>query len=210
MGLIVRSEPFGTKYLEGYSQIKEMLQQARWLHFFEKFNGFHKEVTKTFARSFNGAEVEIGDIKFTITEVFIVEAMKLPRQGEFWFKNREFHNEAWRQILKTPGMDVSIFKKGIPNSKLKNKWRNMLLILQNFITCEGRFGTLYVYHIRLMMHFLEEEINLPFFLLHSLKSMASNVQKRVQFLETTLYHHGLVKILIEHHLRKWEIIGMIF
>ena len=84
----------------------------------------------------------------------------------------------------------------------------MLLILQKIITCEGRFGTLYVYHIQLMMHFLDKEINLPFFLLHSLKRMASNVQKRVQFLETNLYHHGLVKILIEHHLRKmgdnWE------
>ena len=34
--------------------------------------------------------------------------------------------------------------------------------------------------------------------------MTSNFQKRVQFLETTLYHHDLVKILIEHHLRKME------
>ena len=187
MGLIVRSEPVGTKYLEGYPKIREMLQQAGWLQFLEKFNGFHKEVTKTFARSFNGAEVEIGDVKFTITEAFIAEAAELPRQGERWFKNREFHNEACRQMLKTPGMDVSIFKKGIPSSALKNKWQNMFLILQKIITCEGRFGTLYVYHIRLMMHFLDEKINLPFFLLHSLKRMASNVQKTVQFLETTLY-----------------------
>ena len=163
MGLIVRIEPVGTKYLEGYPQIREMLQQAGWLQFLEKFNGFHKEVTKTFARSFNGAEVEIGDIKFNITEAFIAEAMELPRQGERWFKNRKFHNEAWRQILKTLGMDVSIFKKGIPSSALKNKWRNMLLILKKIITCEGRFGTLYVYHIHLMMHFLDEEINLPFY-----------------------------------------------
>ena len=74
MGLIVRSEPVGTKYLEGYPQIREILQQAGWLQFLEKFNGFHKEVTKTFAQSFNGAEVEIGDIKFTIIEAFIAEA----------------------------------------------------------------------------------------------------------------------------------------
>ena len=67
-------------------------------------------------------------------------------------------------MLKTPGMDIFVFKKGIPSSTLKNKWRNMLLILQKFITCEGRFGTLYVYHIRLMMNFLDEEINLSFFL----------------------------------------------
>ena len=155
MGLIVRSEPVRAKYLEGYPQIKEMLQQVGWLNFLEKFNGFHKEVTKSFARSFNRSEVEIGDVKFTITESFIAEATELPRQGERWFKNKEFHNEAWRQMLKTLGMDILVFKKGIPSSALKNKWRNMLLILQKFITCEGRFGTLYVFHIRLMMNFLD-------------------------------------------------------
>ena len=96
MGLIVRTEPVGTKYLEGYPQIREILQQAGWLQFLERFSGFHKEVTKTFARSFNGAKVEVGDIKFTVTEAFITEATRLPRQGERWFKNREFHNEAWK------------------------------------------------------------------------------------------------------------------
>ena len=74
MGLIVRKEPVGTKYLEAYPQIREILQQAGWLQFLEKFSGFHKEVTKTFARSFNGAEVEVGDIKCIITEAFIAEA----------------------------------------------------------------------------------------------------------------------------------------
>ena len=96
MGLIVRTKLVGTKYLEGYTQVREMLQQAGWFQFFEKFSGFHKEVTKTFARSFKGAKVEIGDNKFTIIEASIVEATEFPRQGERWFKNREFHNEAWK------------------------------------------------------------------------------------------------------------------
>ena len=38
--------------------------------------------------------------------------------------------------------------------------------------------------------------------------MASNVQKRIQFIDTTMHHHGLVKILIEFYLRSigdtWE------
>ena len=131
MGLIVRTEPIGTKYLEGYPQVREMLQQAGWLQFFEKFSGFHKEVTKTFARSFKGIEVEIGDIKFTITEASIAEVTEFPRQGERWFKNREFHNEAWKQILKSPGMDVTIFKKGIPSSALNKKWRTCCLSCKN-------------------------------------------------------------------------------
>ena len=68
MGLIVRTEPVGVKYMEGYPQVRELLQQARWLNFIEKFDGFHKEITKSFSRSSDGVEVEIRDIKFTITK----------------------------------------------------------------------------------------------------------------------------------------------
>lgn len=85
----------------------------------------------------------------------------------------------------------------------------MLLILQKFITCEGRFRCIYVYHIRLLMKFLENgNINLPFFLLNSLRRMASNVQKKIESVETTMYHHELVKILVEYRLKRirdtWE------
>lgn len=31
MGLIIRSEPTGEKYMEGYPQLKEMLQKVGWL-----------------------------------------------------------------------------------------------------------------------------------------------------------------------------------
>lgn len=106
-------------------------------------------------------------------------------------------------------MDVSMFRKGIPISSLKSKWRSMLLILQKFITYEGIFWCMYVYHIRLLMKFLENgEINLPFFLINSLRKKASNVQKKIEFIDTTMYHNGLVKILIEFHLKSigdtWE------
>jgi len=175
MGFIVRTEPVGEKYMEGYPQLKEMLQKVGWLNFIEKFDGFHKEITKSFAKSFDGIEVEIGDIKFVVTESFIIEAIELPRHGERWFKTKEFHSESWKVILRNLGMDVFVFRKGIHISTLKSKWRSMLLILQKFITCEGRFGCMYLYHIHLLMNFLENgETNLPFFLLNSLR-IASNV-----------------------------------
>ena len=98
-------------------------------------------------------------------------------------------------------MDTMVYKKGIPNTALKNKWRNLLLVLQNFITCEGRFGQMYVYHVRMMMHFLEgHQKNLSYFLLNSLNKMSTNVQQKIQCIENTMYHHGLVKILVEFHL----------
>lgn len=61
---------------------------------------------------------------------------------------------------------------------------------------------MYVHHIRLLKNFLENgEINLPFFLLNSLRRMASNVQKKIYFIDTTMYHQGLIKILIEVYLK---------
>lgn len=52
------------------------------------------------------------------------------------------------------------------------------------------------------MNFLENgTINLPFFLLNSLRRTSTNVQKKIESIETTMYHHGLVKILVEFHLK---------
>ena len=123
--------------MEGYPQFKEMLQKAGWLNFIENFDGYHKEIIKSFARSFDGTDVEIGDINFAVIKSFITEATKLPRHGERWFKNNEFHSESWKLILRNPGMDVSIFRKGIPISALKSKWWNMLLVLQKLSLVRG-------------------------------------------------------------------------
>ena len=84
-----------------------------------------------------------------------------------------------------------------------------MLIIQKFITCEGRFGEMYMYHTRLLMNFLENPtLNLPYFLLLSLKEMSTTVQKNIGDIEPHLYHHGLVRILIEDQLKKnkdtWE------
>jgi len=205
MGFIVRTELAGKKFLEEYPQTKELLQKKKCLQFIEKINGFHRDVKKTFARSFDGNEAEIGDIKITITESMITEATKLPRNGEKWFKNRGINGEDRKVFLKNPNMDTTIFRKGISSTALKSKWRNVLLILQNFVTCEGQFLYMYFYHIRMMMHFLEDhQMNLPYFLLYSLKKMVTNVQKRIQFRENTMHHHGLIKILVEFHLRSIE------
>ena len=99
-------------------------------------------------------------------------------------------------------MDISIFKKGIPVTTLKNKWRNLLLIIQKFVTCEGRFGNMFFYHGHPMMNFLDaNEINLPYFLLNSSRKMDGNIKRKIQSIDNAPYHHGLVKILIESHLK---------
>ena len=98
-------------------------------------------------------------------------------------------------------MDTSIFTKGIPVSYVKEEWTTLLLLVQKFLTCEGRFWVLYIYHAKVMMHFLGEDINLPYFLLSSLKKMCSIAQRNPGNIESHLYHHGLVKMLVEEQLK---------
>ena len=155
--------------MEGYPQVKEMVQKAQWLEFVEKFDGFNKEVTKSFARAFDGIEVEIGDIKFIVTTSLIAKATKLSRVGEKWCKNMGIEGEEWKAFLKNPGMDITIFRKGTPSIALRGKWINLLLVIQKKFTYEGIFGCIFFYHICLMMYFLKQnEINLPYFLLNGL------------------------------------------
>lgn len=126
-----------------------------------------------------------------------------------WFKNKSFDERSWRVILRNPGMDVTIFNRGMSVSALQEKWASLLLIIQKFITCEGRFRSMYMYQTHLLMNFLENQtLNLPYFLLNSLKKVSTTVQKNLGDVESHLYHHGLVKILIEKQLKEkkdtWE------
>ena len=147
--------------------------------------------------------MEIGDLKFRVTEASIAAATDFPEEGERWFKNKCLDEQAWRVILRNPGMDVTVFTRGIPIHALKEEWAGLLLIIKKFITCEGRFGTMYMYHTRLLMNFLEKQtLNLPYFLLLSLKKMSTTVQKNIGDIEPHLYHHGLVRILVEDQLKR--------
>ena len=129
MGKLLRAEPEGSNYLEGYPQVKDLLKKAKWLRFIQKFKGYNKEVTKTFARSFNGQIVEVGDLKFAVTEATIAAATGLPLDGERWFKNRSVDDQIWRTMLRNQGMDTTVFTRGIPVNVLKEEWYGLLLVI---------------------------------------------------------------------------------
>jgi len=50
MVVIVRIEPNGKKFMEGYPQVKQILQQAQWLEFIKILDDYDKEVTKYFLK----------------------------------------------------------------------------------------------------------------------------------------------------------------
>ena len=73
--------------------------------------------------------MEVGDLQFTITESSLAQATALPQTGERWFKNRTVEDQEWKNMLKNPGMDTSIFTKGIPVNVIKEEWTSLLLLV---------------------------------------------------------------------------------
>ena len=84
-----------------------------------------------------------------------------------------------------------------------------LVIITRLITCEGRFSTFKACHFRLLAHFeFGKLLNFPFHFWKSLGRMVSQIRKNVENLTHSMYHHGLIKMIILAELKKknqvWE------
>jgi hypothetical protein len=93
---------------------------------------------------------------------------------------------------------IDCCERGIHVSLLKVRWHGFLSVLKQFVTCEGRFGLVFPYHVRLLMHFIGFPLNVSFYLSRSLYKMLKRYKK--QSFESSLFHHGLIKMLLVHRL----------
>jgi len=101
------------------------------------------------------------------------------------------------------------WSRGVPRSWLQRPWDELVYIIQNFVNCEGRFSIVYLYHIKILQHLKREKIiNMPCYFLKSLSKMSMSIQKQTRNEEKSLYHYGLIKMLIVHQLQEhgitWE------
>ena len=91
-------------------------------------------------------------------------------------------------------------KIGVSVKFLKPEWRAFYEILVRYISCDGRFSHLHYYHLRILLALKGFKLNIPFYLLKSLKKMAHSIQTTIGNPDRSLFHHGLIKILIQHQL----------
>jgi hypothetical protein len=186
--------------------VTDKLSQVGWLVFIQSFKGFNLEVAREFSKTFDGTRVKVGDVQFQVNEEFISQATGLPQSGDKWFKNMKVKNIPWRSLLAYKKSQYHI--KGIPLELFHTRWHGLLLIIKQFITCEGRYGLIFYFHIRLLMVFLGFRLDFPFYLHRSLQKMSKFYQRPNQNPETSLFHHGLIRTLVECHLASvgdnWE------
>jgi hypothetical protein len=197
MAPVIRVEPNGSQTLFLYDDASEDLKSQGWDMFIKKFQGYNLQVAKEFTLTFDGYRAKVGDIQLEITEDFLSEATGLPLTGQKWFKNLKLDEVPWSLFVTSRKIDCC--DKGILVSLLKVRWHGLLAVLKQFITCEGHYGLVFLYHVRLLMHFIGFHLNMSFYLLRSLYKMSKRYKK--QNLDSSLFHHGLIKLLLVHHLK---------
>jgi hypothetical protein len=163
---------------------------------YEKFDGFNPSVARQFALTFDGCRAKVGDVQLEIDEQFLSLATGLPATGQKWSKNCKVEDVPWTLLFQS--RRVSSCDKGLPANMLKQRWHDLLMITKQFITCEGRYGFVFLYHLRLLMVFMGYELNMPYYLHRSLFKMSKRYKRNQA--DNSLFHFGLIKMLVVCHL----------
>jgi hypothetical protein len=206
MAPVVRIEPNGFQALLSHDDTIDDLKAHGWDIFLRKFEGYNLAVTQAFAQKFDGFRAKVRDVQLEVTKCFMARATRLPQEGEKWFKNAKMEDVPWSLFMVS--RMSTCYPKGIPIAFLKPRWHNLILILKQFFTCEGRYGLVFLYHILLLMLFIGFELNMSFYLLMSLYKMSKHFKRQSMNSLSSLFHHRLIKILLISHLSQirdnWE------
>ena len=133
-------------------------------------------MAEAFSLSFDGSKAFIGKEEFQVDETLIEEVAELLRTREKWFKTTITKDVEFRSYLKPEHKNV-VWKKSIPSTWLEEKWQQLLKAILVYITCEGRYNRVMIYHFKLMNHVIGRILlNLPFYLHKSLTKMAHQVK----------------------------------
>jgi hypothetical protein len=196
MAPVVRVEPNGNQALLTFDGAYADLEEFGWLLFIWNFDGFNISVAWQFALSFDGCRAKIRDLQLEVTEHFLNLATDLSVKGEKWYKIFKVNDVPWTLLFLS--RTVRSCNRGLPMSMLKPRWHNLLMILKQFVTCEGRYGFVFLFHLCFLMVFMGFELSLPHYLHRSLFKMAKKYKKSQA--DTSLFHVGLIKILVVYEL----------
>jgi hypothetical protein len=145
MDPVVRIEPNGSQALLSHDDVVEDLKGQGWDAFIKRFEGYNLRLAKEFTQTFDGYKAKVGDIQLEVTEEFVSEATWLPSTSHKWFKNSKIKEVPGSLFMTSRKIDCC--EKGIYVSLLKVRWHGLLSVLKQFVTCEGRYGLVFLYHI---------------------------------------------------------------
>jgi len=137
-GVILRKELQDATYIEVNIEDCDLFKNVGFYRFYQKLQGCHQGIIEVFAKIFYGVKIQLGPVLMKIDEVSIEEARNMLGEGEKLFKTTSFNEINFRPFLKKEHQNMK-WKREIPISYLKDKWKELLKIIQVYITCEWRY-----------------------------------------------------------------------
>jgi hypothetical protein len=207
-GTVVIIEPSNMHLFDAKPMVSEVFQRLGYLSFFQNMERGHPEVERKFGLHFDGLNTKVGDLDFEVSKASIEAVTWIPNTGERWFKSMTLNADFYKEFLK-PYYQRNNLSKGVPISHLVKYFDKMLKIIQRYLTCEGRFNMLYRYHIMLLcLYTAKYEMNIPFYLLRRMGKMSDRVQAKSKAMDTSVFHSGLIRMLVMEELKTrnihWE------
>lgn len=201
-GKCLRNEPECLDITLKNKDVEKVFKKAEYWNFCKKLQGWHAQVTKEFALNFTGLNSKVAMMELQVSPEMISTVTEIPQGQENWFKNFKFDMNPCKEFLKKEFVNSDL-SKSVPRSYVKESYAHLLTCIHKCLTCEGRYNKVYSYHFKLLLHFTRKaSIDLPFYVFHSLSKMCDKVQLRKKACETSLLHHGLIKLLVFHELQK--------
>jgi hypothetical protein len=161
-------------------------------------------VLNTFAQNFDGFGSVVGKLLMHVTEHSISKACILLVYGEIWWKKENVVMEFVNQFLILEKQNTN-WNKGIPHNWIRKESHTALLIIHRYITCEGRFSLVYLYHIRLLIHINGNyPLNLLYLLLKRLSKMSKRVKSHPATTKGSIFHQGLIRTLVVFSLNEFQ------
>jgi hypothetical protein len=145
MAPVVRIELNGSQALLLFDNARKDLQDNGWLTFVQRFEGFNLFVSQQFSLTFDGYRAKVGEIQLEINEEFISSTAGLAAMGQQWFKNSKVEEVQWPLFFLL--RKVTSCDRGMPISTLKPMWHDLLMVVKQFVTYEGRYGLVFLYHL---------------------------------------------------------------
>jgi hypothetical protein len=196
MAPVVRAEPNGCQALLTFDGAYDDLEEFGWIPFIRKFDGYDITVSRQFALSFDGYRAKVGDVQLEVTEQSLSSATGLPVEGQKWSKSCKVKDVPWTLLFQS--RTVNSCDRGLPAKMLKPRWYDLLMIIKQFVTCEGRYGFVFLFHLRLLMIFMGFGLSMPHYLHRSLFKMAKRYKR--SHADTSLFHVGLIKMIFVYEL----------
>jgi hypothetical protein len=194
-GSVIRNEPATTALLEHYPAAYQIFQQAGWLNYFRRLQGYNEQQVLQFARNLQEDHSVVEGVRISVTEEDIAEVSGLPTDDTRKFSRKHIIGNVQQNFF-LPGERIELKGRGVQLSSLPPPWPEVARFIKHYLTCEGRYQVVYQHDFLLLSHLRHNRrVNIPYYLLGCLKNMAHYCRK-AKDPTLSLTHHRLVQLLI--------------